>query len=83
MIEDFLKAYAKKIISKPQSIDIKINNANDGICEITILVDSDDVGRLIGREGRMVSSLKTFISGVKAKNGKHYKIAIAPLGTAH
>lgn len=75
MVQDFIKAYAQKIVSKPESIDIKTNELDDS-CEITILASSEDVGRLIGRDGKMVSSLKTFISGVKAKDGKSYRIAI-------
>ncbi|MCH5313390.1 MAG: KH domain-containing protein [Helicobacter sp.] len=76
MVEDFIREYAKKIVNKPEAIDIQITNAPDNTYEILILADAQDVGRLIGRDGKMVGSLKTFISGTKAKDGKNYRIAV-------
>ncbi len=76
MVEDFVKEYAKKIANNPEAIEIKLENLEDNTCEITIFADPQDVGRLIGRDGKMVGSLKTFISGLKAKDGKNYRIAI-------
>lgn len=76
MVADFIKEYAKKIVNKPEVIDIRLESTDDNTYEIIILADSQDVGRLIGREGKMVGSLKTFISGTKAKDGKNYKIAV-------
>lgn len=76
MVEDFIREYAKKIVNKPEAIDIQIQDEEDNTREILILADSQDVGRLIGRDGKMVGSLKTFISGTKAKNGKNYRIAV-------
>ncbi|TLD96782.1 KH domain-containing protein [Helicobacter jaachi] len=76
MVEDFIKEYAKKIANNPEAIQIQIQDAEDNTREIIILADAQDVGRLIGRDGKMVGSLKTFISGTKAKDGKNYRIAI-------
>ena len=76
MVEDFIREYAKKIANKPEAIDIQIQDAEDNTREILILADSQDVGRLIGRDGKMVGSLKTFFSSTKAKNGRIYRIAV-------
>lgn len=76
MVEDFIKEYAKKIANKPEAIQIQMQDMEDNTCEIVILADAEDVGRLIGRDGKMVGSLKTFISGTKAKDGKNYRIAV-------
>ncbi|AAP77535.1 KH domain-containing protein [Helicobacter sp. MIT 03-1614] len=76
MVENFIKEYAKKIANKPEAIQIQMQDMEDNTCEIIILADAEDVGRLIGRDGKMVGSLKTFISGTKAKDGKNYRIAV-------
>ncbi|MCX2716857.1 KH domain-containing protein [Helicobacter sp. MIT 21-1697] len=76
MVEDFIREYAKKIANKPEAIQIQMQDMEDNTCEIIILADAEDVGRLIGRDGKMVGSLKTFISGTKAKDGKNYRIAV-------
>lgn len=76
MVEDFIKEYARKIASNPESIEVRVEELPDSTREITIYADAQDVGRLIGRDGKMVGSLKTFISGTKAKDGSNYKIAV-------
>lgn len=76
MVEDFIREYAKKIATRPESIEIRVQELEDNVREIIILADSQDVGRLIGRDGKMVGSLKTFVSGTKAKDGKSYKVAV-------
>lgn len=48
MVEDFIKEYAKKIVNKPEAIDIQVQDTEDNTREILILADSQDVGRLIG-----------------------------------
>ncbi|TLD82271.1 KH domain-containing protein [Helicobacter sp. MIT 05-5293] len=76
MVEDFIKEYVKKIVIRPEAIDIQTQDLEDDTREITIFADAEDVGRLIGRDGKMVGSLKTFISGTKAKDGRNYKIIV-------
>lgn len=76
MVADFIREYVKKIATKPDAIEIQVQDLEDNIREITIYADSEDVGRLIGRDGRMVGSLKTFVSGTKAKDGKSYRVAV-------
>lgn len=77
MIEDFIKLYACKIAQKPEAILVKksVDEANK-LCDIVIYADSADVGRLIGKNGKMISSIKTVVSGCKAKDGFSYKIVV-------
>ena len=47
--------------------------------EITIFANSEDIGKLIGKQGRMINSIKTVISGCKAKGGKNYRVNVKPV----
>jgi len=38
--------------------------------------DIEDIGKLIGKEGRMINSIKAVISGCKAKGGKNYRVNV-------
>lgn len=76
MIEEFLKSYVEKIVNVPSKIDIKKHNTEDGICALDIFVSNEDMGKVIGKDGKMISALKTFVSGCKAKDGITYKITV-------
>ena len=60
---------------KSQLLRSKIKNI-DSIVDITIIANKSDIGKLIGREGKMIGALKTVISGCKAKNNLTYRIKI-------
>ena len=75
MVEDFIKDYIKLIVNSPDLI--KIDSKTDGeVKNITIYAHKDDVGKIIGRNGKMISSIKTFISGNKAKDGLSYRLNV-------
>lgn len=76
MVEDFLNKYIKKIVQFPDSIQIEKTMSANNLCEIVILAKGSDVGRLIGKDGKMINAIKTFISAYKAKDGISYKLTI-------
>jgi predicted RNA-binding protein YlqC (UPF0109 family) len=78
MIEDFIKSYAKLLVNDPRRVSVEIAPVDEVFDEITIYVASEDVGKLIGKEGRMINSIKTVISGCKAKGGKSYRVNVKP-----
>ena len=79
MVDAFLTSYTKLLVEHPEDISIEITEIDDGFDEITIFANSEDVGKLIGKQGRMINSIKTVISGCKAKGGKNYRVNVKPV----
>jgi predicted RNA-binding protein YlqC (UPF0109 family) len=79
MTQEFVSSYAKLLVKNPEFIKVEILEIDKGFDEITIYAQSEDVGKLIGREGRMINSIKTVISGCKAKGGKSYRVNVKSL----
>lgn len=77
MVDDFIKLYVQKIASNPECINvIRSIDTKENTCNITIYASSIDIGRIIGKGGKMISSIKTLVSGCKAKDGMSYKIIV-------
>jgi len=76
MAKEFVLSYAKMIAKHPESLSVEVNSIDESANEITILTHADDIGKLIGKEGRMINAIKTVISGCKAKDGKSYKVNV-------
>lgn len=79
MVKEFLNSYAKLLVENPEDISIEIDESNEDFDEITIFAKDEDIGKLIGKQGRMINSIKTVISGCKAKGGKSYRINVKPV----
>ena len=76
MVEDFILSYASLVAKYPKKLRVETHDLNDEYGEITLFADKEDVGKLIGKEGRMINAIKTVISGCKAKGAKSYRINI-------
>ncbi|NKQ40803.1 MAG: KH domain-containing protein [Sulfurovum sp.] len=76
MAKDFVLAYARMIVKYPDAVSVEILALDESTEEITIYADPEDVGKLIGKEGRMINAIKTVISGCKAKYGKSYRVNV-------
>ncbi len=76
MVTDFLQAYTTLLVNHPEMISIEIEPMDEGFDEITIYAHSEDVGKLIGKEGKMINAIKTVISGCKAKGGNNYRVNV-------
>jgi len=75
MVEEFVKDYAKMIASFPNDIKVQSRIVDD-TNELVILSNKADVGKLIGKEGKMIGAIKTVISGCKAKDNTSYRINV-------
>lgn len=76
MVEIFIEKYVKKIALDPEMIQVNKVQLDVNFYEIQIYSSTQDIGRLIGKDGKMIGSLKTLISGVKAKDGSTYRVVV-------
>jgi len=75
MVANFVAEFAKLIASNPQDIRVEVKEG-DEITEIVLFANQADIGKLIGKEGKMIGAIKTVISGCKAKDGVSYRINV-------
>lgn len=75
MISDFVAQYAKLIVSNPDDIKVEVDEG-DKMTQIVLYANQADIGKLIGKEGKMIGAIKTVISGCKAKDGVSYRINV-------
>ncbi len=75
MIADFVAQFARLIASYPEEIRVEIQDG-DEVAEIVLYANQADIGKLIGKDGKMIGAIKTVISGCKAKDGVSYRINV-------
>ncbi len=76
MITNFIENYAKLIVSCPDEVKVSKEQIDETFAEITIKANSNDIGKLIGKNGNMINALKTMANCCKAKDGVSYKIQV-------
>ena len=52
----------KKIVSDPESVSVKeFETEEENTIQIEVLISSDDMGRVIGKDGRNINSIRTIV----------------------
>jgi predicted RNA-binding protein YlqC (UPF0109 family) len=58
---DLLGFLAKKLVAKPDEISVDLFTDDDGKPVIELIVDPEDLGKVIGRNGRVAQALRTIV----------------------
>ncbi len=48
----------------------------DGTAEIVITISQKDIGKIIGKQGRIARSIRTLVRSASAKSGVRYSVLI-------
>ncbi len=67
-MEQLLSDMIKAIVDKPDDVSVKVTESeNTKIYELT--VGDGDLGKVIGKKGKNVNSIRTILSAANAKDG--------------
>lgn len=66
----------EQLVDDKEAINITSAEEN-GVETITIRVAEGDMGKVIGKQGKIAMSMRTLAKAVGIKNGKRYNIEIA------
>lgn len=58
---DLLGFLAKKLVAKPEAVSVEIYDGERGIPVLELAVDPEDLGKVIGRAGRVAKAMRTIV----------------------
>lgn len=73
-IENLIIAIVKPLISQPDNLTIKITDTPDFL-EYHLDLDSQDIGRVIGKKGRTITAIRSIVYSVPT-TGKKVRLVI-------
>jgi len=60
---------AKILVENPDEVQIEEKQGEDGVIVYELRVSESDLGRVIGREGRIAKAMRTLIRSAAARKG--------------
>ena len=72
-MKEVLELIVKSLVSNPDSVQISENVKNNSI-ELKVKVAKDDMGKVIGKQGRLAKSIRTVIKSLAGKENKKVEI---------
>ena len=66
---ELVKYIASSLVDKPEAVDVREVETEDGTV-IELRVDPDDMGKVIGKQGRIAKAIRTVVKAATAKDEK-------------
>lgn len=74
-MKDLLTYIARNLVEHPQSVDVQ-ETESDGNVVLELRVDPGDMGKVIGRQGRIAKEIRTLLRSVAQRQGKRVSVEI-------
>ena len=75
MLKDLLEYLAKALVDSPDEVHV-VATETDTTVVLELTVAKDDVGKVIGKQGRIARALRTIVKASAVKNGKRAIVEI-------
>jgi uncharacterized protein len=66
-MKELVRLLAQQLVNNPDAVEVK-ETRGDATALLELRVAKEDLGRVIGREGRTVKSIRTILNAVAARN---------------
>ena len=76
-MEDFLKYIIPFLIDNKEAFQIETKEEDEGTVIFTIHVAKEDMGKVIGKEGRTIQSIRNLVKILAVKENKRVMVEIA------
>lgn len=75
MKKDIVEFIVKKIVDNANEVSVSLDDKDDS-CYVSVSVAKNDLGKIIGRNGRVIKTIKTILSSIARKENKEFDIKI-------
>jgi predicted RNA-binding protein YlqC (UPF0109 family) len=75
-VKDLVEYLAKALVDSPDEVTVESFEEDDGTVVIELHVAEDDVGKVIGRNGRTVNALRTVVRAAAVRQERRVLVDV-------
>ncbi len=73
--KDLVEYVAKSLVDDPDAVWVEVDDEGDETV-LTLGVDQEDMGRVIGRDGRIANAIRSLLRVMATRDGRHVELEI-------
>ncbi|HEX3219988.1 MAG TPA: KH domain-containing protein [Candidatus Limnocylindria bacterium] len=74
-MKEFLEYVARSLVDNPDGVKVDVEDEDDEVALI-LHVDQQDMGRVIGRDGRIANAIRSLLRVMATRDGRHVELEI-------
>jgi predicted RNA-binding protein YlqC (UPF0109 family) len=75
-VKDLVEYLAKALVDRPGDVSVEEFEEDDGTIVFEVEVDGDDIGKVIGRNGRTINALRTVIRASAVRRNRRVLVDV-------
>ena len=75
-MENLVKYIVSKLVEDETKTEVISENESEKVVVIKVLVDKEEIGKVIGRNGKIANGIRTIVKSASLKSGKRYIVKI-------
>ena len=75
-MKEFVEYIAKQLVDNPDAVVVEEKLTEDKKLVLSLKVQADDIGKVIGKQGKTAQAMRTLLTAVSAKEGKRAVLEI-------
>lgn len=75
-MKEFVEYIAKQLVDNPEGVVVEEKLAEEKKIVLSLRVEANDIGKVIGKQGKTAQALRTLLTAVSAKEGKRAVLEI-------
>ena len=76
-VAGLVRYLVEQIVDEPQAVEVESIDRQNGEIEVQIAVAEGDIGKVIGRQGRIIKSIRTLARAAASQCGLHAEVELA------
>lgn len=74
-MKEFLEYVARALVDKPDAVKVEVEEDDEEV-SLVLTVDQEDMGRVIGRDGRIANAIRSLLRVMGTRDGRHVEMEI-------
>lgn len=74
-VQELIKYVVESFAEKKNEVEYNIEE-KDNVIEVTVLLNPGDMGKVIGKQGKIAKALRTLVSASTPRDSKRYIVEI-------
>jgi len=74
-VDELVRYLAQSLVLNPDQVDVQMTETDSAVV-VELHVAPDDMGRVIGKQGRIAKAIRTVVKSATANEKKRYSVEI-------
>ena len=75
-MEELVRYMVESLVDNKEAVEVSSVDESEKVTVINVSVDKEDIGKVIGRNGKIAGSIRTIVKSASIKSGKRYIVKI-------